>query len=321
MSDAWQVLSDCRFCLVEAAVVEMMDPHHPACHLGVPSEARCRLCGWSVEAAVEPFAPRLAIGSGRCPNCNKTLSTDARSGKAPCEHCEYLPHVIERQPPASIDDIDEALARLRVWAEEEGEPDLELFCGSNMGMSVDDVVRHLTTGEPVGTTFDVIAYLFPGAGGGAGHAPETRPKLTVGTAESAPEPQPAAPTMHPHTPARVLVSVMVADGELRDGEMVFITSYLEHNGLEPLRQSELRVWRPAELGYIAPELKEPLIEAAVHLMHLDREQDGTELKVIRAFARAWALPEAQVEGWITQYDRRYSTIMTRLWRSLTFLVR
>lgn len=42
MSDAFEILSDCATCLVEGAVVELLDPNRAA---GVAVVARCRLCG------------------------------------------------------------------------------------------------------------------------------------------------------------------------------------------------------------------------------------------------------------------------------------
>ena len=59
----------------------------------------------------------------------------------------------------------------------------------------------------------------------------------------------------------------------------------------------------------------------MHLMHLDREPDGSERKVVTAYARAWGIPDSQLALWDKQYDRHYSNVMSRLWRSLTGLVR
>ena len=103
---------------------------------------------------------------------------------------------------------------------------------------------------------------------------------------------------------------------------MFIEQFLERGGFEPLSQADLRLWRPAELEPPPPaEERERILEAAVHLAHLDRERDGSEWKVIHAFATAWGIDEARLKAWDTAYDRRYATAMTRLWRSLSRLVR
>lgn len=326
LGDVYQVLVDCPHCHTEAAVVQVMDPLHPACHLGVPAESRCRLCGHIVRAVAEEFAPRLPMASGRCPACQRPLSEAARGGDAPCPHCGYVPRTLEQHRPLDLTLEDSARRALERWAREEGE-ELGVFCLSNMGRRCDDVIALLRDGQPVPTTFDVIAYLFPaGSGGGAG-APqvpeivEREPEPHVETVqEAAAHAVPEA--MDPRTPARVLISVMLADGELRSGERQFIERFLEREGLGELSMADLRVWRPAELGVPPPpELRERLVEAAVHLAHLDREREGSEWKVILAFAADWGVPEPQLQAWDKQYDRRYSTAMSRLWRSLSRMVR
>ena len=55
--------------------------------------------------------------------------------------------------------------------------------------------------------------------------------------------------------------------------------------------------------------------------HLDRERDGSEWKVITAYAAAWGVSEERLRRWDVAYDRRYATVMSRLWRSLSKLVR
>ena len=66
----YQVLSDCPHCHTEAAVVELMDPVHPACHLGMPANRHCRMCAWHERAIDEPrcrlhLAPEVEDDPGR----------------------------------------------------------------------------------------------------------------------------------------------------------------------------------------------------------------------------------------------------------------
>jgi len=324
--DPYQVLSDCPKCRTEASIVQLMDPMHPASHLGVPVDSRCRMCSWAFVAAEEPFVPRLPMTSGRCPACQKPLPEAARFGEAPCPHCDYEPLRMEVHGPLDLGDQAAARAALVRWAEEEGVP-VDDFCAANMGRPADEVVQLLVQRRPVPTSFDVIAYLFPsGAAGGAASMARTPEVVDLPPVEVV-EPDPVvvgggeAP-MHPRTPARVLVSVMLADGELRAGERQFVNRFLQLHDLEPLSHNDLRVWRPLELGpQPPPELRDRILEAAVHLAHLDRERDGSEWKVLSAFARAWGVTDDQLGVWDKQYDRRYATTMNRLWRSLTRLVR
>jgi hypothetical protein len=320
--NAHQVLTDCAFCLTEAAVLELVDPAHPACHFGIAASRRCRMCQWQDAAIDEPFPARLPLGSHRCPACQVAIPPTVHGEGSVCPGCGYAPRVVAVAPPLDLTDRDAAIAALRRWADEEGDADVEQFCLANMGASSARIIELLGRHEKVPTTFDVIAYLFPTKGAATSMA--AMPELV--DREPAPPPVPAvvpAPlAMDPRTPARVLVSVMVADGDLRGGEAKFVHAWLAHEGLTELGHDELRVWRPHELGPMPdPALRDRLIEACVHLMHLDRVRDGSEWKVIQTFARAWGVPDEKVAAWDKAYDRRYSTAMTRLWRSLTELVR
>ncbi len=276
MTSPWQVLADCPHCRTEAAVLELMDPLDPGCAAGVPSERRCRLCAWT-ELRGRP------VGA-----------------------------------PEDLTDPDRARAALARWAAEDGEPDVDVFCTANLGGDAAHVVALLGRRDPVPTTFDVIAFLFPGAGGGSvGRALDHTPIVDGLPGDAPVEAAPVAAPMDPRTPARLLVSVMVADGTLRSGERTFVLRFLEREGFPPLAPDDLRVWRPAELGPVPePALRDRLLEAAVHLMHLDRERDGSEWTVVREFARAWGVPEATLAGWDRGYERRYASAMGRLARLL-----
>jgi hypothetical protein len=165
----------------------------------------------------------------------------------------------------------------------------------------------------------VIAFLFPGAGGAVSRSLERTQVVDGLPAAEAPEPAPR-PAADPRTAVRLLVSVMVADGSLRAGERTFVVRFLEREGLPPLAPEDLRVWRPAELG--APPdaaLCDRALEAAVHLMHLDRERDGSEWTVVREFARAWSVPEQRLSEWDRRYGQRYTGIMARLAKLLDSL--
>ena len=65
----------------------------------------------------------------------------------------------------TVPQVQRALER---WAMAEGTADLEAFCEANMGgLSPAQVGHRVLRGEGVATSFDVVAFLFPGMGGGA----------------------------------------------------------------------------------------------------------------------------------------------------------
>ncbi|MFK7926906.1 MAG: hypothetical protein AB8H79_01865 [Myxococcota bacterium] len=328
LGQPWQVLSTCPHCLVEAAVVQVMDPSHPVTHLGRPSEQACRLCGWATRARDEPFHPKRPPGEGRCPNCQAHLSKAAREGNGICGNCSFTPRIRETRAPVRIRDPQIATEALKRWAEAEGDTSVESFCESNLGADLESIVAKLVARQPIETNFDVIAWLFPGGGGGSAAnsagAVQTTPKTRdTDSIRRSPGPRKKAKRVSdPRVPARVLISVMAADGELRPGERQFIDRYLASQGLPNLDTDDLRIWRPHELTAPPnPDEVRMLMEACVHLVHLDRERDGTEWKVVRAFANAWGVSDEDLDRWDREYDHRYSTVMTRLWRTLSGLVR
>ena len=251
MRGAYQVLTDCPHCRVEGALLELMDPSE---RIGVPLESRCRLCGFATELG------------------------DATSLPAPL-----------------LDEEDVVLALTR-WAEGDGEGDVTVFVAANFGgLTPQAVALRVLDGQRVETTFDVVAFLFPAMSGGASSGTggaaervELRPRPRELPKD---EPLPGPPPVEPLAVARALVSVMVADGQLRTAERVFIARTLERMGAPALPESEWRVWRPHEVG--RPADPAALVKAMRALAMCDKEPDGSEARVILEYARAWgvAVPE------------------------------
>jgi hypothetical protein len=81
--------------------------------------------------------------------------------------------------------------------------------------------------------------------------------------------------------------MMMADGRIRSSERRFLDATLTRAGAPPLTDADLRVWRPTELG----PLPDPaaVIEAMRLLALIDKEADGSELRVLQEFARAWGV--------------------------------
>lgn len=316
----WQTLASCEHCRTESAVVEVFDPLMPSVHVGVPSERRCRLCG-AHEVTQDDFAPAQPPGD-RCPRCSTILSADSREGRAPCESCGYQPRLVRLAEPADLTDRERARAALAAWARDEGEEDPERFCLANLGMPVDAAVALLAEKQVVPTTFDVIAWLFPTTASGSGRTDgHAVPKVEAPTELPPTQSEPPA-FVDPHVPARVLASVMLADGAIRKGEREFIRSWLDEEGLPQPRHEDLRVWRAPDLGAISDRrLRERLLEACVELVHLDGQRDDSEWRMIRDYARWWGVPEDRIGAWDKAYQAKYASPLHSVWSALTGLVR
>ncbi len=309
----WQVIGDCPHCNTAGSVLELMDAAHPGCHLGIPVESRCRMCGLTHTAEDPPFVPRDGIGSNRCPSCRKPLSDASRDAHT-CESCAFTVAVTTTDG-LDLQDPEAIRAGLQRWADEEG-VSVEELCSGSLGAPVDTIVERYRSGESVESTADAIAFLFPGMSAGSALGANIDAPVAQPDTRSAPrEPDPRAP-------ARLLVSVMVADGRIRQGEQAFVNAFLEREGLQPLAPSDLRPWRPHEVGPIAGrELAERTVKAAVELMHLDGERDGSEARIVRTFARAWGVSDRDLAAWSQHHDRRYAPRLSVVWRALSRWVR
>ncbi|MEZ4235778.1 MAG: hypothetical protein R3F59_06360 [Myxococcota bacterium] len=312
-ADAWQVLTDCPHCRTEASVVELFDPLHPAAAFGVPVDRRCRLCGWHEVAAPLP-------GGAGCPGCGDPSPPADTEGRLACAACGYVPQVTTTTAPADLTDPDRARAALVRWAAEEGEHDVEVFCQGGFGGDVQSVIARLTAREPVPTLFDVVDFLF-GSHGGGGQAPVQRAVERTVREDDAPGDPTAVPARppppaEPRAGARLLASVMLADGGMLAAERRFVDQTLARHDLPGLAAEDLRVWRAADAGLPDPALREPLLEAAVHLAYLDGHRDDSEARVLRTFAAAWGVPEAKLAGWDRRFERRYGSATRRLGRFL-----
>ncbi|MDP2307680.1 MAG: hypothetical protein Q8P18_16775 [Pseudomonadota bacterium] len=278
MRGATQVLTDCPQCRVESALVELLDPSE---RIGVALEGRCRLCGYATE-----LGDVVSLG----------------------------------QPFVDMDEVVDALAR---WAAEDGEADVHVFAVANFnGRDPGGIARAVLAGERVDTGFDVIAWLFPALQGGGRREEDERPKARVGPRlEKEPhaggpggpvaplagrygaEPRPKNVAIQTDTPppmrgpssppdprdiGRALASVMLADGQIRAVEQRFLDAALVRLGVPPLEPGDLRVWRPTELGPVPDPAG--LLETMRLLSLCDNEADGSELRLLREYARAWRTP-------------------------------
>lgn len=301
----WQAVGDCVWCQVEGATTELIDPAHPSFQYGRATLSSCNLCGRT--ETWENLVP------DRCRACQRSLTAETRERHA-CVHCGDTP---EPTVEPGIDLQDEAAVRaaLARWAEQEGLSADEL-CSGSLGIGQDAVVAALAAGKPVSSSLHAIAFLFPGMAAGGSAAAETEL-----VADVAPTPAPVVPPPDVFAPARLLVSVMLADGAIVAGEQSFVERFLEKHGLPGLQPEDLRPWRPHEVGRIeSDELARAALEAAVELMHLDGSSDGSELRIIRTFARVWGVPETQIQAWNRVQERRHARPLSRVWRTFTRFV-
>ena len=190
----------------------------------------------------------------------------------------------------------EARSALLAWAIAEGDRDLDVFCEVSLcGITADEACRRLISGEPIETSFDVIALLFPGAGGGMGAADSTSAAFTpTRSMLDGPAVLPEVPRTAPRIVPRALAAVMLADGVITPQERTFLDAWLVEHGHGSLTEDDLRPWRPGDLGWL--EDPAPIIAAMVALAYVDRQRDGTEWRVIREFARYWRYPLKELEA-------------------------
>ena len=281
----YEILEDCPHCLTESAALCLFDPAHPASTPGTPIDRRCRMCG-----------------------AHQVLIVDEAGH----------PNLFSHTPPSDLTSLEAAHFALERWSKEEGEPDVDLFCRANLSGSLPEIVAMLGQRQPIATNFDVIQYLFP--------ATATASNVSK-AAEVVPRPPPKLePTPpirpEPRTIARLLASVIAADGRIRKDELAYAQKFLRMEGHAELLPSEIRIWRSAELP--PPNDREArfrAIQAAIELAHLNGETDESEWNVIHDFARSWGIPEEQMVDWNRTYEKRHASLFKGVLAQLTAMIR
>jgi uncharacterized tellurite resistance protein B-like protein len=308
----FEVLAPCVHCHVEGAVVETFDESEACCHLGVPAETICRMCGRATHGGVDPVCSVAhALVEEKCPQCDLAITEQART-QFRCS-CGLGAFATVTAEPRDLSEVAAVEKSLTAWAHADSMHLGELIATSFGEDSVEAIHAKILAGEPVTTSFDVLGFLFSHLTGGvsgmqAGHeAPPTKVAHDTATDALAEGPQGVSPTIRivlPSTPAdrrrnRILplVSVMAADGRVLQSERKFVERVLEEEGLKPLEDHELRVHRPHEVGDVgSPEEREKLVGLMLQLAYIDQEGDSSELRVVHAFARKWGVaPERLAE--------------------------
>ena len=114
-----------------------------------------------------------------------------------------------------------------------------------------------------------------------------------------------------------LVSVMVADGRVHPEEEAFLMRVLARQEMPPVPAALVRVHRPETVPFSeSMEARESMLEAMVHLVHVDRLRDGTEIRVVDEYARYWGIAPERVTHWDKLYQDHYAIGTRRLWMLL-----
>lgn len=258
-----------------------------------------------------------------------------------CRVCLY--EVREGVVVREAESFREAPAHARIalerWARTEGDEDIARFVLAHFGgLDVDAVSARLSRGERVETSFDAIAWLFPGVGavGGGGSAstessdaskPPTHASIRPAPLRMRTSIPPSIPVTHESIPkqlqplrvsARALASVMLADGEATPADRAYLEQTLSVWGHPPLENEDLAVWRPHDLGF--PHDPELVVAAMCRLAYVDGERDATEWRVVREFARAWGVSLDAVEKLGAELQKEHARGLRKLLSALRSLV-
>jgi hypothetical protein len=207
-----------------------------------------------------------------------------------CRLCGYATQLGEvtnlGAPFVSPEDVIDALRR---WAAEDNEPDVATFTASNFGgLTPGAVAARVLAGERVETGFDVIAYLFPGMAGGSSASRAVNPVEGPAASTGWVHAPPPAKDPDPRDITRALVSILAADGGLAQEDRPILEREMVALNARAIPGSEVRVWRPNEIGPIADP--PAVIEAMRRLALATGEPDESERRVLREYAAAWGVP-------------------------------
>ncbi len=302
--------------------------------MDAPAQVLEECPGCRVEGAfVALYDPEVLVGApveGRCGFCGRTVRGGALASAG-----------------RRFRDAHEVRAALVAWARADGVESVDAFCAANLGgLSVDEVAGAVLAGERVGSTFEVIAWLFPGMAAAMGRPAEAEGPVFAATATvdalpggwptvdafaapagwpelappagAAPEassassaPPPPDPAL---TPSRALAAVMLADGREDAAESRFLARALAAAGLPPLADGDRRAWRPSELA--PPARPAWLVQQLVEMSFADRERDPSEWAVVRAFAAAWGEPLAPLDAAAAAFDEVHGPWPERFTRAI-----
>lgn len=276
----FEVRTDCGACRVEGARVETWDPTADTL-----MAYRCCLCGAS--GAPHETAPARV--------------------------------------PSTVEELERALA---AWAAQEALTSprelVEAYFVLPTPAAIFEAIRG---GEVVETTFDVVDYLFSGGSGG-GAALESEPVPVredpappVPSQVALQEPALRGPVGGPRDELLALAAVAASDGEASPEDIYELERAAERRGVPPLAPHEIHVYRPGEIHPPATLVqREALLKEMFMMAFSDSSLDESELRVVRAFARAWGVDPRCVQEWTdiarSGSSNKFEVWVTRLGRSI-----
>jgi hypothetical protein len=282
--------------------------------------------------------PARALAEERCPSCDVELGEQDRAQRR-CHRCGALASQEADRGREPIEEVGQFRAALDRWALEEGCRDgAELLETSFGGVSVEEAWARFSQGERLETTFDVLGFLFSNVGGGAGslggvQSVEEPPVLGVhakgkedegerwGYAPTSRIVLPTGRSPNRRNRALALASIMAVDGQIRAEERERVDRLLREEEQPPLKEEELRVYRPHEVGPVGPlSAREELIELMLDLACADGEKDESELRLIREYARHWGVDPLRIDTWLEQHEARTVSVFRRTLRKLKALM-
>ena len=316
--ETFEALADCDACLVESSVVELIAQTRGR---GVVLERRCRTC--------------LRASQGE---------------------------TVVHQGESFRGDPSRARAALERWAKEEGDPDVERFVAAHFGAPkgvdspIDRVCALLANGERVETSFDAIAWLFPGVGavggGGGGGAPAPAPKSfdAHDTVDSGPpdfvpasggpagSPLVTWPDVRRHRPSVVPMTIPLTHESIpkhlqplrvsaRALASVMLADGVADASDRAFLDRTLAGWGhpPVEASDLAvwrphdlgwPHDPGAVVESMCRLAYVDGQRDATEWRVVREFARSWGVSLDAVETLGAQLAKENERGVKKAWSSL-----
>lgn len=338
---------DCAECLLEGGVVETYDPLVAACRFGIPSEVVCRLCGIASRGVVHSTRkapPDLSlVAANACPYCLHPLEPSAIDDHR-CNACGAEASLEPVSAATRFTSEDDVGARIDAWAREERFPSRAQFLEATfVTPSVAAIFSALRDGARIETVADPFGTRTASATPASPPKPRQRdamdrppvteripsapplPPLSTFTplpippsrpsaAASRPQDEAAPPSAPPRSIVYPLVSVIAADGEVHPGERAVVDKFLASEGLSPLSEEECKVHAPADVAHLIPrEKREAVIQLMCETAMIDGMPDASELRVIRAYAAAWNVPDEKLELWIWAYENANSSAIRQLW--------
>lgn len=290
-----ELTAECPECRTVGVWVELYDPVVPASVLGLPAQARCRLCAAERVGECAPGAEGLVArkrADGRCPFCGRALDEHDLLAHA-CHGCGSRATLALSRAGDDLRDPATLERAVRSLMAAEGDDDLAGFVRHTFGAAdLAALGARYAEGATVEATLDGGVGFLSGAVARANPA-TPRPEFTP-TRTHLPDDRRAM--------LLALVSVLMADGQRDVRETGLVEAFLKAEGLAPLAPAEMRVYRPVEVAAkVPPDRREGLVSLMAQLAYADGVADPSEVRVLRAFADAWGVEQSEVDRWLETY--------------------